>query len=71
MATVAYDLSQYYVDFSQRTNLSDAEKVALENIQKMYRPLERIDYLIEYRAQDKITTDDYEKMTGLPYNFGS
>lgn len=71
MATVAYDLSRYYVDFSGRTNLSDAEKTALENIQKLYRPLERIDYLIEYRVQDKITSDDYETMTGLPYNFGS
>lgn len=65
-----YDKSAYYVDFSNRTNLTDAEKTALESIQNLYRPIERVEFLIDYRAQDKITADDFETMTGLPYNFG-
>ena len=69
MAT--YDKSYYYIDFSNHTNLTDAEKTALERIQELYKPIERVEFLIEYRASDKITTDEYEKMTGLPYNFGS
>jgi hypothetical protein len=71
MSTTAYDMSRYYVDFSNRDNLTEAEKIALENIQKIYKPLERIELLIDYRVNDKITADDYETMTGLPYNFGS
>lgn len=71
MSTVAYDLSKYYIDFSNHSNLTDDEKKALETIQTLYRPIERIEFLIEYRATDKITSDEYETMTGLPYNFGS
>ena len=65
-----YDKSSYYIDFSNRTNLTEDEKRALEAIQNMYRPIERVEFLIDYRAQDKITADDFETMTGLPYNFG-
>lgn len=68
MAT-QYDMSKYYVDFSGRTNLTDDEKIALETIQKTLRPLERISMLVEYRISGKITDDDYETMTGLPYSF--
>ena len=64
-----YDKSAYYVDFSNRTNLTNDEKKALETIQEQYRPIERVEFLIDYRAQDKITADDFERMTGLPYNF--
>lgn len=67
---VQYDKSQYYVDFSERTNLTDDEKKALDRIQQMYRPIERVDLLVDYKAQGKITADEFEKMTGLPYNFG-
>lgn len=65
-----YDMSKYYVDFSDRTNLTDDEKAALETIQKTFRPLERVDLLLEYKISGKITDDEYETMTGLPYNFG-
>lgn len=65
-----YDKSQYYVDFSDRDNLTDAEKTALQTIQDVYRPIERVDFLIEYRIKGKITSDEFEKMTGLPYSFG-
>lgn len=64
---VQFDMSKFYVDFSDRDNLTNDEKVALENIQKIYRPIERVDLLLEYRAQNKITNDDFETMTGLPY----
>ena len=71
MTTTAYDMSKFYIDFSSRTNLTDDEKQALENIQKLYKPIERVEFLVIYRTNDKITTDDFETMTGLPYNFGS
>ena len=67
---MTYDKSQYYVDFSDHTNLSNDEKVNLEKIQELYRPIERVDYLLEYKIQNKITSDESETMTGLPYNFG-
>lgn len=65
-----YDKSAYYVDFSDHENLSNDEKTALEAIQKTYRPIERVSLLLEYKAQGKITDDEFTKMTGLPYNFG-
>lgn len=67
---VQYDKSQYYVDFSDHENLSNDEKKSLETIQEMFRPIERVDLLLEYKVQGKITADEFEKMTGLPYNFG-
>lgn len=66
---ISYDKSQYYIDFGDRDSLTNDEKVALENIQALYRPIERVDYLLEYRAQGKITADEFETMTGLPYEF--
>ena len=33
---VQFDMSKFYVDFSDRDNLTNDEKVALENIQKIY-----------------------------------
>ena len=65
-----YDKSHYYVDFSNSDLLTKDEKVALERIQETYRPVERAELLIEYRVQGKITDDDYERMTGLPYRYG-
>ncbi len=67
---VEYDKSAYYINFADRDNLTDDEKKALETIQELYRPIERVDYLIEYRALGKITADEFETMTGLPYEFG-
>lgn len=66
---VQYDMSAYYVDFSNHDNLTNDEKAALQKIQDMYRPIERVELLLEYKVQGKITADEYEKMTGLPYNF--
>lgn len=67
---MAYDPSRYYVDFSDRSNLSDDQKLALEKIQQTYLPLERAAFLNEYRINELITNDDYETMTGIPYCFG-
>lgn len=66
---VAYDKSKYYVDFSNHENLSNDEKTALEQIQQTFRPIERVELLLEYKVQGKITADEFETMTGLPYNF--
>lgn len=66
---VQYDKSAYYIDFSEYENLTNDEKRALEQIQQTYRPIERVDFLIEYRVLGKITSDEFERMTGLPYNF--
>lgn len=68
--SVQYDKSQYYVDFSNHENLNTDEKNALEKIQQSLRPIERVELLLDYKIQGKITADEYEKMTGLPYNFG-
>ena len=66
---VQYDKSQYYIDFNNHSNLTNDEKSALEKIQQLYRPIERVDLLIEYKVTGKITADEFEKMTGLPYSF--
>ena len=66
---MATDFSSYYIDFSNRTDLTDVEKASLEAIQTAYRPIERVDLLIEFRIQNKITSDEFEQMTGLPYNY--
>ena len=66
---VKYDPSAYFIDFSDRNNLTDDEKKALQAIQETYRPIERVTLLLEYRIADKITSDEFEQMTGLPYTF--
>ena len=66
---IEYDKSQYYVDFSNHENLTNDEKNALDKIQQMYRPVERVDVLIEYKLAGKITADEFEKMTVLPYTY--
>lgn len=65
-----YDKSAYYVDFSDRDNLTTDEKNALQKIQDTFKPIERAQLLLEYKVQGKITADDFEKMTGIPYDFG-
>ena len=67
---VMYDKSHYYVDFSNSKLLSDDEKIALERIQDTYRPVERVELLLEYKVAGKITADEFETMTGMPYSFG-
>jgi hypothetical protein len=63
-----YNKELYYVDFSDRDDLSEDEKTALHAIQETYRPIERTELLIEYKVNGKITNDDWETMTGLsPY----
>lgn len=63
------DLSYYYIDFSNRDNLTDDEKNALEQIQRCYRPIERVDALLEYRISGKLTNDDFETLTGIRYDY--
>ena len=66
---VTYNENDYYIDFTDRQNLSDNDKKTLEEIQKKYRPVERAEYLNEFVYSGKITTDDMETMTGIPYSF--
>nr|DAR89218.1 MAG TPA: hypothetical protein [Caudoviricetes sp.] len=61
----------YYIDFSDRPLLTKEEKDALMQIQLTYKPMERVDFLLDYRAEGKITNDDFEFMTGLPYSYAS
>ena len=61
----------YYIDFSDRALLTKEEKDALMQIQLTYKPMERVDFLLDYRAEGKITNDDFEFMTGLPYSYAS
>lgn len=67
---IQYDKSAYYIDFTDHENLTTDEKTALQRIQDTFRPIERVDFLLEYKVTGKITADEFEKMTGLPYNFG-
>lgn len=67
---VMYDKSHYYVDFSNNSLLTNDEKNTLEKIQENYRPVERVEFLLDFKAMGKITADEFETMTGLPYNFG-
>ncbi len=64
-----YDKSYYYIDFSDRENLTNDEKRSLEEIQNIYRPIERVDLIIDFLVNGKITSDDFEKLTGLPYAY--
>ena len=64
------DKSHYYIDFSSSDKLTDEEKIALERIQELYRPVERAELLNEYRVQGKLTDDEYITLTGIPYAFG-
>lgn len=66
---VMYDQSKFYVDFSNHPNLTDMEKQSLEDIQKVYRPIERVELLLEFKVNGKITSDEFQIMTGLPYDF--
>ena len=63
------DLSTFYIDFSDNILMTDDEKIAIERIQQEFRPIERTELLLEYLAEKKITDDQFEKMTGLPYLF--
>lgn len=49
--------------------MSDDEKATLEQIQREFRPIERTELLLEFRIDGKITDDQFETMTGLPYLF--
>lgn len=60
-------LIDYFIDFSYSTTLNDQEKEDIINIQQNYRPMERVDFLMAYKIQGKITDDEFEKMTGVPY----
>ncbi len=42
-----YDKSKYYIDFSDNDKLTNDEKIALKAIQDVYRPIERVDYLLD------------------------
>ena len=59
----------HYINFSSRDDLTDDDKKALQEIQEFHLPIERVDPLLEFKYAGKITTDDFETMTGLPYSF--
>ena len=61
-----FDKSFYAVSFTDRDNLTNDQKVALDRIQELYLPIERADFLGEYRALGLITDDDFSTMTGIP-----
>lgn len=61
-----FDKSYYYIDFSNRDNLTDDQKKALEAIQQQFLPIERAAYLSDYLGANLITSDEYTTMTGIP-----
>lgn len=66
---IAYNPSKFFIDFSSHDNLTDDEKRDLEQIQENFRPMERVEYLIPYRLEGKLTDDEFEQLTGVPYGF--
>lgn len=60
-------MQDYFVDFSDSKLLTEEEKINIKDIQDKYRPMERVDFLMDYRTQGKITEDEFETMTGVPY----
>jgi hypothetical protein len=64
-----FDRSAFFIDFSSDTNLTDDEKIALQRIQELYRPVERVELLLDYKVNGKITSDQFEQMTGMPYEY--
>ena len=61
-----YNSENYYIDFSDSKTLNDEDKSNLESIQKNYRPVERVDELLDYKNDGRITDDEFEYMTGVP-----
>lgn len=61
-----YDKNKYKIDFSNDPRMSEEDKQILSNIQENYNPIERADYLIDYRNEGKITDDEFETLTSLP-----
>lgn len=59
--------NNYFVDFSLNQTLTQAEKDLINEIQERYKPMERVDLLLEFRNNGKITEDEFEQMTGVPY----
>ena len=64
-----YRKEDYGIDFQYRDGLSQDDVIALMDIQDKYKPVDRIEYLLKFRAQNKITDDDLEKLTGIPYQY--
>ena len=64
-----FDRSAFFIDFSSDPNLTDDEKIALQRIQELYRPVERVELLLDYKVNGKITSDQFEQMTGMPYEY--
>ena len=54
---IVYNPEKFRVDFSSHTNLSKSEKEDLQKIQETYRPMERVEYLTQYRIEGKLTDD--------------
>ena len=55
----------YSIDFSNHKDLTQEEIGRLNQIQLDYRPIERTDYLFEYKISGKITSDEFEILTGI------
>ena len=58
-----------YINITARTDLTPDEIKNLESIQQTHLPIERVDPLLEFKYAGKITNDEFETMTGLPYSF--
>lgn len=64
-----YNRNDYFIDFTQREELEQEDVQRLMEIQETYRPVDRVEYLLRFRAEEKISDDDLEKLTGIPYQY--
>lgn len=63
------ETNRFYIDFSDRDNLNQEDKEALKALQESLRPIERIQYLLDFVISGKISIEDWEVLTGIPWNY--
>lgn len=57
----------YLVNFENNSKLTPEDKLELKRIQEQYYPIERTEHLTEFYLEGKITDDEYEILTTVPF----
>lgn len=62
-----FEKNNYLVNFENNEKLTDEDKKELKRIQDQYYPMERTEHLAEFYLEGKITDDEYEILTTVPF----
>lgn len=62
-----FEKNNYIVDFENNEKLTTKDKEELKEIQEKYYPIERTEHLTEFYLDGKITDDEYETLTTVPF----